>query len=326
MAAAGLTVLVDPERLDRQVLTGLREDLAAGGALLVLEGDPTAADFLGGTLLPAAGAARARRCTSTPATGDSGPGCWIGATRSSRACPTMPSPPCEDVAWRRWFRVPAAGAAVPLALAGDDPLLLTGRAGRGRWALLPFHLRPEAGDLPGSPMALPLLRRLAPGWPGRRRWPRSPISPWASDLRACGRWSRADRPPWTIPPPCGCAARRRNRTARPSSTWRGATPLLAGGRSRTAGIALFTSGRDTVGLAACGVPAAESDPALPPADVWAAPLRDAGLAVTADLADRGPEAVAAAFGGTELAPWLLAAAVLLLAVELWLGRGAAGTA
>ncbi|MFO7610173.1 MAG: BatA domain-containing protein [Candidatus Krumholzibacteriia bacterium] len=321
MAAAGLTVLVDPDPVGRQVLAGLREDLAEGGALLLVTGDPTGADYLTGTLLPLLG-------LQGPAVyANTGEGAGQRARVLDRGHPVFAGLPAdalatlEDVAWRRWFRVPTDGASVPLALAGDDALLVTGQAGAGRWALLPFNLRPEAGDLPGSPMALPLLRRLC-------TWLARPAELAAAANLEVGQ-ELVLRP---LPGPGGALADDPAdlRVAGPEPgldrqahlQWRGAQPLLSGGLAEAAGVAVFTSGRDTVGVAACGVPAAESDPTLAAAADWAAPLQAAGLAVTSGLADRDPEAVAAAFGGTVLAPWLLAAALALLGLELWLGRGA----
>ncbi|MBE0566208.1 MAG: BatA domain-containing protein, partial [Krumholzibacteria bacterium] len=160
MADAGLTVLVDPDPVGRQVLAGLRDGLQGGGALLLAAGDPAGADYLAGTLLPLLG------LEGPVAYANTGPAGGQRARVLDRGHPVFAGLPpdalatLEDVTWRRWFALPAGGAAVPLALAGDDALLVTGEAGRGRWALLPFHLRPEASDLPGSPMALPLLRRL----------------------------------------------------------------------------------------------------------------------------------------------------------------------
>ncbi len=327
MAAAGLTVLVDPERLGRQVLTGLQEDLARGGALLVAVGDPTAAQYLGGTLLPLLGLEGPAVYANAGAAGGQ------RARVLDRAHPVFAGLPddalatLEDVAWRRWFGVPARGATVPLALAGDDPLLVTGELDEGRWALLPFHLRPEASDLPGSPMALPLLRRLCT-WLARPPELAAAVNLTVGDelqlrplqARGAGKASLDDAAALRVRGPAPGLERQA------VLRWRGGTPLLSGGPAETAGVAVFTAAGDTVGLAACGLPAAESAPDLLAAGDWAAPLRRAGLTVTTDLAGERPEAVAAAFGGVALAPWLLAAAALLLAVELRLGRGAASGA
>jgi hypothetical protein len=321
MAAAGLTVLVDPDRLGRQTLQGLRDDLDQGGALLVAVGDPTAAAYLNGTILPLLGLTGEADYVNM---GDDG---GQRARVLDRGHPVFAGLPAdalatlEDVTWRRWFSLPATAADVPLALTGEDPLLVAGTAGAGRWALLPYHFRPEAGDLPGSPMALPLLRRLC-------TWLARPAELAAAanldvgedlrlrPLRPAGAGSLEDAATlWVIGPAPGL--RRQAQIE-----WRGATPLLSGGASDVAGFAHFLAGRDTVGIAAVGLPAAESDPDLQEAAAWAVPLREQGLAVTDDLADRAPQDVVAAFGGTSLAPWLLTAAALLLAFELALGRGA----
>ena len=320
MAEAGLTVLVDPEPLGRQVLAGLTDDLKTGGALLLLAGDPTGTTYLNGTLLPLLGLqGNAAYANATAGGGQR-------ARVLDRNHPVFTGLPddalatLEDVIWRRWFRLPAAAAVVPLALAGDDPLLLTGELGEGRWAVLPFHLRPEAGDLAGSPMALPLLRRLA-------TWLARPAELAAAANLTVGQELRLrplePRGAATLDDPAALRVRgpEAGLERQAQLQWRGSVPLLAAGPAEAAGIAVFTAGRDTVGLAACGLPAAESQPALLAAADWAAPLREAGLAVTTDLAEGRPDAVAAAFGGLDLAPWLLAAAALLLAVELRLGRG-----
>jgi hypothetical protein len=320
VAAAALTILVDPDPLGREALDALRQDLAAGGGLLVLAGDPTQAAYLEESLLPLLGR--------------EGPAVYVNADDAAQRARVLDRghpvtaglgddavTTLEDVAWRRWFRLPAGGATVPLALAGEDPLLLSGEAGAGRWAVLPFHLRPEACDLPGSPMALPLLRRLG-------TWLARPAELAAAanlevggdlalePLQPRGRATLDDPATLRITGPAPGEAR----LAR--LAWRGATPVLAGGVADAAGLAVFTAGPDTVGLAAVGLPAVESAPELLDAAAWAAPLRAAGLDVITDLADAAPEAVATAFAGLALAPWLLALAALLLAVELRLGRGA----
>ncbi len=325
MAEAGLTVLVDPERLGRQVLAGLADELGSGGALLLLAGDPTGADYLNQSLLPLVGLPGTAVYSNAEAAGgqrarvlDRGHPVFAGL--ADDALTTL-----EDVTWRRWFHLPAAGAVVPLALAGDDPLLVTGELGEGRWAVLPFHLRPEASDLPGSPMALPLLRRLC-------TWLARPVElAAAANLTVGGELQLRPLQPRgaaTLDDPAELRVRgpEPGLERQAQLQWSGAAPLLAAGRAEAAGIAVFTAGRDTVGLAACGLPPAESRPDLLAAADWAAPLRQAGLDVTTDLAEGRADAVAAAFGGLDLAPWLLAAAGLLLAIELRLGRGTAPAA
>ncbi|HPF71781.1 MAG TPA: VWA domain-containing protein, partial [Candidatus Krumholzibacteria bacterium] len=319
VTAAALVALVDPQPLGREAMAALGGVLAAGGAVLAIAGDPATQAYLESALLPLVGVPSRAVYTSGGAEGQR-------AKVQDRGHPVLNGLPddavatLEDVSWRRWYRLEPAGADVPLALAGDDPLILAGTGTAGRWALLPFNLRPESSDLPGSPMALPLLRRLCT-WlarPAELAAARNltvgedlalrPLLPRAADTLADPGTLQVVGPEPGV-----------ERTAR--LAWSGGAPELTAGPAASAGLAVFMAGPDTVGLAAVGLPASESNPVLLEPEAWVRPLAEAGLSVAGGLEDARPEAVAAAFGGLSLAPWMLLAAALVLAIELHLGRG-----
>jgi len=324
VGAADLTVLVDPDPLGRQIRVALQEDLAQGGSLLVAAGDPAQADYLSRTLLPLLELpARAvwRTAQAPGRRGQLGAGAdQLLADLGEDALTTL-----EDVSWRRWFQVPAGRAEVVLSTgAGSDPLILMGEAGEGRWGLLAFNLLPEAGDLPGSPMALPLLRRIAThlarppelaaaadvlvGDPLRIR----PLSP-----RGEATFAAADALALVGPEP-------RVRTTA-ALEFEAGQPVLDGGRAAAPGFGIFLADTDTVGLVACGLDPRESIVQRTPPAAWGARLSAVGLDFAGNLTGLAAGDLAESFAGRSLAPWFFMAAFVLLAVELQLGRGVASS-
>ncbi|MCP4574508.1 MAG: VWA domain-containing protein [bacterium] len=324
--AAALTILVDPGTPGRQALAGLRSELETGGALFVLVGDPTQAADLANTWQPLLGLPPGAEFETSDTdrhaavTASDHP---VFAGLPADALRTL-----EDVGWRRWFQVAEGQGTTLLAMAaGDDPVLQAGTRFGGRWALLTAHLQPDASDLPGSSMILPLLRRLGT-WLARPRLLAAvaevrvgepltlePLAPAATDPRLAATF--ADPAALMVAGPA--EGSRRGAIL----SWRGDTPLLAGGPATAPGFATFLAGTDTVGLAACGLDPAESgldrqDPAP-----WGAELAAAGLTYAGDLTSTLAADFLGAVGGRPLAPWIFGLAALLLALELWIGRGAA---
>ena len=74
------------------------------------------------------------------------------------------------------------------------------------------------------------------------------------------------------------------------------------------------------------VPPAETTGVFEGAGGWRGRLRGLGLEVTADLTGSVGDGFAEVLSGRNLAPWAFLLALLLLAVELWLGRGSGGRA
>jgi hypothetical protein len=103
--------------------------------------------------------------------------------------------------------------------------------------------------------------------------------------------------------------------------WQGGVPLLRGGVIDRSGFVFFLARDDTVGVVAAGIPAEESVLRLTDPRQWRKSMQDMDLDVVGDLTDEAPAAFMAALGGRDVAPWLLAAALLLLLVEIQLGRG-----
>jgi hypothetical protein len=224
----------------------------------------------------------------------------------------------EATQWWRYFVVDEGEARVVLAAAGGAPLLLEGRQGAGRWALLTSHLRRDATDIMFNPVFLPLVQRLAArlavgvGAGGSVDVGQTPVLQLAPGSLARQSGEMATQLTVRMPPD-GVA-----RTA--GLSWQGTGPVLAAPTSQRAGLYVFELAGDTLGVVAAGVPAGESEPRVVAADAFAARLRAAGLDRVLDLADTGAAGLGRALAGRDLARWLLAAALVLLAFELWLGR------
>jgi hypothetical protein len=216
-----------------------------------------------------------------------------------------------EATWSRYFAVAEGDARVLLATASGAPLLCEGEAGAGRWALMPFDLAPEATDLALNPVFLPLVQRLVATlvWlgPGGARGAIEVGEPVSLRLRP-GRGVDASQLRMLAPPDGG---------PRPAAlTWQGEAPVVSGEASRRAGIYAFVAGADTLGLVAAAVPAAESGTTVLTPSQLAQRL---GLAAV-DLRGATGAGLERALAGRDLAPWFIAAALLLLAVELFVGR------
>jgi hypothetical protein len=107
--------------------------------------------------------------------------------------------------------------------------------------------------------------------------------------------------------------------------WEASRPVLTAGPAPAPGFAIFVAGDDTVGLAACGLDPRESVTGHFTPAAWGARLASGGLDFAGDLTPHAAADLAAAFAGRALAPWFFLAAALLLAFELWLGRGTAAS-
>jgi len=319
--AAALVVLVDPGAVGRQALAGLRTDLETGGALLVMVGDPTQAADLANTWQPLLGLPAGAEFV-TAAGADRHAVVVAGDHPVFAGLPDEALRTLEDVGWRRWFRVGEGRATTLLATAaGNDPLLQAGTRFAGRWALLATHLQPDATDLPGSSMILPLLRRLGT-WLARPRLLAAAAEVVVGGplllqpLEPRGQATFADPAALVV---AGPETGFRRATV---LSWRGDTPFLAGGTAVAPGFATFLAGTDTVGLAACGLDPAESALRRQDPMAWGEALAAAGLEFAGDLTPTAAADFLDATGGRSLAPWLFALAAALLALELWVGRGA----
>ncbi len=314
-----VVVLVDVEPLGRTVLSGLAAHVREGGALLVLAGDPAQAAYLDGTLLPALemeATSGFRSSAAAPARArviDRAHPVFAGL--DDKALGTL-----GDVAWRRWFALAGDSGRTLLSLTTDDPLLVVRDTGAGVAAVLAADLAPAAGDLAGSPMALPFFQRLT-AWLARpdgglavnlevgdeAAVRPSPSLPAASLEDAAGLVAHGPRPQDV-------------RTA--ELRWRGEVPLLRAGPVRHAGFVTFTAGADTAGLVAAAVPADETLRPFVGPEGWRGILAALDLPAVRDLSGADPAGLAEQLRGRDLSPWLLAAAVALLLAELRLGRGA----
>ncbi len=316
---AGVLVLVDPDPLGRTALAGITDWVRGGGGVLVMVGDPTLAGYLRQTLLPALGFSGQKVRFRTRDTGLAmrlvGRQDPVLAGFGKEALGTL-----EDVRWKRWFSLREQGSRVLFSLPGGDPLVFSRDLEAGRVMIMAGDLRPEAGDLALSAMALPLLQRMV-SWLGAR----ATLS--AGDNIKVGQ-------PVVLVPPAGWVPGSdlsglmvrlpgRNKPRPAVLDWNGTRPLLRGGLATRPGFAVFTADGDTLGQVAVAVPGSESGSALESPAAWRERLGEAGLTVVGDLSGAAPTRLRSLLRGRDLAPWLflLAAAVLLL--ELYLGRGAA---
>jgi hypothetical protein len=319
ISASDLLVFVDPEPLGRRALEGLLGWLDQGGAALFLVGDPTLSGYLSRTILPGLGLPSAIEFQTDGGPGQHvrvvDPGHPIFAGLEREAVGTF-----EEILWRRWFRLTEGSGAVLLTLTGEDPVLIEGLLGEGKFAVLPFDLLPQGNDLAASPMALPFFQRMA-SWlarPGRLAaavntevGQEAVVRP--RQLESGSAIEKAEN--LLVIDPTG------NRSRAATLAWQGGVPLLKGGTTVRSGFVTFQSGDDTLGVVAAGVPAAESTLQLHEVPAWRRMMEELDLEVAVDLTDQAPADFMGALGGKNAAPWFLGLALLLLLVEIWVGRG-----
>ncbi|MEN8006683.1 MAG: BatA domain-containing protein [Candidatus Krumholzibacteriota bacterium] len=320
MSASDLLVFVDPEPLGRRALEGLLAWLDQGGAALFLVGDPTGAGYLSRTLLPGLGLPPAVDFQAV-----TGAGQHVRVIDATHPVFAGLDPEAvgtfEEVSWRRWFRLTEGEGTVLLTLTGEDPVLIEGARGEGKFAVLPFNLLPQGNDLAASPMALPFFQRLV-SWlavPGRL----------SAAVNIDVGQEAVVRP---LPSESGSAMEKAENLlvtgpgdgekAAASLDWQGGVPLLRGGTVARAGFITFLAGSDTLGVVAAGIPAMESTLELQDPHDWGKMMQDLDLDVIGDLSDQAPADFMASLGGRDVAPWLLGCALVLLLGEVWLGRGA----
>jgi hypothetical protein len=323
IAASGVVVLVDPGPLGRVAQDALVARLRDGGGVFVLAGDPLVAAPLEASLLPALGQPPVAAPRSAGGEGvhtrvvDPAHPLLAGLDRDALRSIT-------DIGWRHWLRLEPGDSRVVLELTGGDPLLIEREVGEGRLALLAADLRPEADDLARSPMALPLLQRIV-SWLGRDAGREGATEALVGQAlrvrpRAASSGALADAGELRVDGPGPGTGRAAD------LAWSGATPWLGCDAVDQAGFVVFRSGADTLGLAAVAVPPAETTGVFEGAGGWRGRLRGLGLEVTADLTGSVGDGFAEVLSGRNLAPWAFLLALLLLAVELWLGRGSGGRA
>jgi len=320
MSASDLLIFVDPDPLGRRALEGLLAWLDQGGAALFLLGDPTGSGYMSRTILPGLGLPPAVEFQSVQGSGqhvrviDSTHPVFAGL--DAEAVGTF-----EEVSWRRWFRLAEGEGTVLLTLTGEDPLLIEGSRGEGKFAVLPFDLLPQGNDLASSPMALPFFQRLV-SWlaqPGRLSAAvnievghEAVIRPLPSESGSAMEKAENLLVTGPVEGEVGAA----------TLDWRGGVPLLKGGTIARAGFITFLAGSDTLGVVAAGIPASEATLELQDVHDWRNMMQELDLDVVGDLTDQVPADFMASLGGRDIAPWLLGCALMLLMIEVWLGRGA----
>ncbi len=320
ISASDLVVFVNPEPLGRRALEGLLAWLDQGGAALFLLGDPTLSGYLSRTILPGLGLPSPVEFQSI-----GGAGQHVRVIDSTHPIFAGLDPEAvrtfEEVSWRRWFRLVEGDGTVLLTLTGEDPVLIEGSRGEGKFAVLPFDLLPQGSDLAASPMALPFFQRLV-SWlarPGRLSaavnmevGQEAVIRPLPSESGSAMEKAENLLVTGPVDGEVGAA----------TLDWRGGVPLLRGGTIAQAGFITFLAGSDTLGVAAAGIPSSESTLELQDVHDWRNMMQEIDLDVVGDLTDQVPSDFMASLGGRDIAPWLLGCALVLLMIEVWLGRGA----
>ena len=318
LAGVDLLILVDFGSPGRRLGAALRSWLVAGGALLVVAGELDQQDDLRDGILPlldlpreVAWVARAEDQAERARIVD--PQHPVVAGLGEAAVTAL-----EAVRWRRYFAVSEGESRVILVADGGAPLLLEGQQGDGRWALLPVHFRRDATDFMLNPIFLPLMQRLAARLAigGAAT---APVEVGAVPTLRLARGRLKLQPGDAATqlsvriPPGG-----QSRSA--GLIWQGTGPLLTAPGSQRAGLYVFEIAGDTLGIVAAAVPALESEPRVIEPEAFNDRLRRAGIDRVLDLGDTGAAGLGRALAGRDLARWLLAAALALLALELWLGR------
>ncbi len=319
VTAADVVFFVDPDPLGRRVLEGLTAWVRGGGQAVVVVGDPKLSAYLTDTLLPAVGlppqvgfSAIGPPGQRTRIVDESHP---VFAGLDQAALTTF-----EEVTWHRWFRLHEGAGRVIVTLTGDDPLVTEIPLEAGRFVILASDLQATSGALAGSPMALPFFQRLTAWLVGSGEQsgantevgreavfrPRGPQA--RSVLEKAENLLVVD----ATGEPLGAA----------DLVWVQGEPRLRGGGIDQAGYITFLAGPDTIGVLAAGLPASESGLNLNTVEQFGELLTQLGLGLDADLTGDDPADFMATLGGHDLSIWLLATALLLLALELGLGRGA----
>lgn len=324
LAAADVVYLINPDPLGRRALEGLKMWVANGGQLVLMVGDPKMAMYLRDTLLPAFQISPEIAYSAVGAPGqrlrivDSNHEIFSGLDAAALTTLT-------EVSWRRWFKLREEGAEVLLSLVGEDPLLFVSDLAEGRVVICASDLQLANGNFAGSPMALPFWQRLT-AWLAMNQsgstvntevGQEAILKPRGTGLS--GVLAEAER----------IAVRRAGTLVSRAAelTWREGQPYLNGGLIDRAGFIAFTVGippapQDTLGVVAAGVPASESILQLQTPAEFTDLLADWNLSLAKDLTSRDPAEFITALGGHNMAGWLLALALLLLVIELGVGRGA----
>ncbi len=320
LAGAGLLVLVDPDPLGRRNLEGVIAWVRSGGSLLLVAGDPTLQGYLAETLLPALGLPGEGTVFRNENPGNARRMRLVGAGHPVvQGFPAEALGALQDAVWSRWFRIREGDARPLLTLVGGDPILLEGDLGEGRFAVLASNFRPESGTFATGAMALPTMQRLAAWLAGAGLLQESGNVVAGREasiaLAAPGAVSGLGETPIQAIHPG-------DDDVRPARVdWRGGRPVLSGGTAARTGFVTFVGDRDTLASVAVATPAAESGRSLLEPREWRELMRLHGLPATGDLTGTAPGDFATALVGRNLAPWLLLLTVLLLLVELHVGRG-----
>ncbi|MFT5232425.1 MAG: hypothetical protein ACI9UK_001994 [Candidatus Krumholzibacteriia bacterium] len=324
LALADVVFLINPDPLGRRALDGLKAWVEGGGQLVLMVGDPKLATYLRDTLLPALQLSTEIGYESVAAPGQRTK--ILSANHpvldglDEAALTTL-----GEVSWRRWFKMNENNGEVLLSLVGDDPLAFATAVEQGRLVVFGSDMQLSNGDFAASPMALPFWQRLTAWLAASQNTDavntvvgnEALLRPRAA--HSSGLLSQAERI---------LVSRSTDGTSGAAElTWHQGQPILRGGRIDRAGFVVFTAGEgqaisDTLGVVAAGIPDYESILELRSAESFAGILADGNLSLDRNLTGRDPAEFVTALEGHNMAGWLLTAALLMLLLELGVGRGA----
>lgn len=322
LTRAQVVYFVDPDPLGRRMTDSTLDWVRGGGAACFILGESTQANYLAGSLLPALGwtgslnfqggdsrqpqEQRAHIIDSTHP---------VFAGLEAEALATV-----EDIVWHRWFRIQDVGSRVLLSLADDSPLVLERDLEAGQVVLLPFNLKIHTSNLVTSPMALPFFQRMS-FWlaghgnlgsavnleVGQRAQVYPRVDPASGLLERTDELKIHTGSPALVSPA--------------SLVWLGNRPQLVGNIIENSGFSAFVVSGDTVGLVAAAVPVEESNLNLLSTEQFESILSRWGLPLWAEIPSEGMGDLSPLLAGRSLAPWFFFMAIVILLVELYVGRG-----
>ena len=313
LASARVVVGSDLRALGAARLAALTEYLESGGTLLLFVGDPRVREYTNSRLLPVWTDVQLGDFRSAS---DSHERLEIVALDhpvfagfEADELETL-----REVQLRSFYRLPENRGLPLLRFRDGGAAILELSVGRGRVMLCGFHTAATAGDLPYSPMFLPLVQRLA-GYLATAGW---------------GRFGRqfAVGEQISIAAPAGAAAVDRYEVVLPDGARRTATldesvtpARVSFGPATAPGLHSFERDGLAIGMVAVNVPVSESASTRMDLDEFRKTFgSNTKVAFRSLEGESTSEAVQGARHGVPMHRWFLALAGLLLVIESLISR------
>lgn len=319
LARSHVVIGVDVRELGAARLASLTEYLESGGTLLLFVGDPRVREYTNEKLLPQwtdlrLGTFRGEEETHErlEVTARDHP---VFAGFEAEEMETL-----REVQLRNFYRLPEALGKSLLRFADGGAAVVELEVGHGRLILCGFNTAASAGDLPYSPMFLPLIQRLA-GYLATAGWGRFGRHFEVGEsvaMAAPEGTSSSDQLEVVLP----------DEKRRPVRLDEATAPARAEfERARIPGIYRFERNGEPFGLAAVNVASSESNEEKLSPDQFRERMGASGNARFRALdGDSTAEAVREARQGVGIHRWFLVMAGILLALESLLSRRVGSTA